>query len=98
MPRAPLRMAAGGKRDVVQRDRIVARLDPAGAMTVGATGALAAVGDEVDLGIPLPMPAADRADQIERPMTRLHGDVVEGMRTFGAVGVDEFGGVGHEVP
>lgn len=95
MPCAPLRMAAFRHRDLMQRHRIVARLDPAGAMAVGATGAFAAVADQVDLGIPLSMPAADRADQIERPMARLHRDMVEGVRAFGAVGMHEIGGVGH---
>ena len=90
----PLRIAVRRHDDVRVPDRIVARLDPARALAIVAHGPLAPEAHQIDLGVPLPMPLANRALGIERPVPRLEQDNVERVRAVRAVAVDDVADVG----
>ena len=48
-----------------------------------------------EFAVPLPVPRADRADDIEIPRTRLDGDAVERVGVLGSGAGDDAGFVGH---
>jgi hypothetical protein len=89
-----LRIAVGRHDDIGMADGIVTRLHPAGTVTIIADGPLAAKADEINFRVPLAISPADRAFGIKGAVARLERDDVEGMRTVGAVALDDVAGVG----
>lgn len=86
----------------------VAGLDPAPPVAVVAdmprsssaavarqTIPLRALTGQVELGVPLPMPATKRAGAVELPAAVLDRDALEGMRIVGGEAVHDAGFVGH---
>lgn len=90
----PLRIAVRRHDDVGMPDRVVASLDPASPFAIVADGSLAPEAHQIDLGVPLPVPLADRALGIERSIPRLQRDDVERVGAVRAVALDDVAGVG----
>lgn len=89
----PLGIAVRRHDDVGMSNRVVASLDPASSLAIVADRPLAPEAHQIDLGVPLPVPLADRALGIERPVARLKRDDVERVRAVRAVAVDDVASV-----
>src|SRR3954468_9311126 len=72
-------------------------LEAMGSMSNRVARALAAETHQIDLGVPLPMPLANRAWRIEGAVAGLTRDIVERVRAVGAVAEDDIAGVRHRL-
>lgn len=90
----PLRIAFRRHGDVGMPDRVIAGFDPARSMAIIADCSLAPEANEIDLGVPLPVPSANRAFRIQGPVSRLKRDDVESVGAVRSVAIDDVAGMG----
>lgn len=74
--------------------RVVAGLYPPGPVAIIADCPLAPEADQIDLGVPLPVPPANRAFRIQGPVSRLKRDDVESVGAVRSVAIDDIAGMG----
>ena len=75
-------------------NRVVAGLYPPRPVAIIADCPLAPEADKIDLGVPLPIPSADRAFCIQGAVSWLKRDDVESMGAVRSVAVDDVAGMG----
>ena len=90
----PFGIAVRGHDDVGVPDGIVAGLDPPGTVAIVADGTLAPEAHQIDLGVPLAVPPADRTLRIQGTVSRLERDDVERMGAVWSVALHDVAGVG----
>ena len=91
----PFRIAFGRHDDIRVADGISAGFNPACTVAPLAGSPFASEADEIDFGVPLPMPLANRAECVESAVSRLEWDDVEGVWAIGACTRDDVTGVGN---
>lgn len=90
----PLRIAIRRHGYVGMANRVVAGFDPPRTVAIVADCSLATEADQIDLGVPLPIPLANRAFRIEGPVSRLKRDDVESMGAVWSVAINDVAGMG----
>jgi len=90
----PLRIALRRHGDVSMSYRVVAGLYPPRPVAIIADGPLASEADQIDLGVPLPVPSTNRTFRIQGPVSRLKRDDVESVGAVRSVAIDDVAGMG----
>ena len=90
----PLRITFWRHGDVGMPNQVVAGLDPPGPVAIIADCPLAPEADQIDLGVPLPIPFANRAFRIQGPVSWLKRDDVKSVGAVRSVAIDDVAGMG----